>query len=249
MISARRLSVSNPKSGYLINDISAEFSRSQCHIIVGPNGSGKTTFLKSLCQLQHQVDGQVEIDGQSAKDLNELELARKISWTESEHHSPFAYTVQDVILWGRWPHHQGHPSNADKLLMRQAAETMGLTDKLDRAVTTLSLGERKKTYLAKSLASDAPYLILDEPCGSLDIKASVELMQTLRQAANSGKTIIMSLHDIDLALCFADTMTILKDGQLTWHGPTTDQNSRTALSQAFNVQLNETWGNPKKYQI
>jgi iron complex transport system ATP-binding protein len=249
MIDARNLSVSNRKTTYLIQDISAQFSKGLCHIIVGPNGSGKTTFLKALCQLQHHVEGAIDIDGQSARDLNELELASKVSWTESEHHSPFAYTVKDIILWGRWPHHQGHPSQIDHDVVRQAAETMGLTDKLHRAVTTLSLGERKKTYLAKSIASDTPYMILDEPCGSLDIKASVELMQQLRQAAKSGKTIIMSLHDIDLALCFADTMTILKNGRLAWHGPNEDKNCRIALSHTFDMRLNETWGNPNKYQI
>jgi iron complex transport system ATP-binding protein len=185
--------------------------------------------------LQRPHEGVIEIDNLVANSLSELDRARKISWTESEHSSTFAYTAEDTILWGRWPYHQGAPTKNDVLMARKAAELMGIEDKLSRPVTTLSLGERKKVHLAKSIASDASYLIWDEPCGPLDIRSALDLMERGKVITAQGRTIIMSLHDIGIAKRFADFITILEDGAMAWRGLARDEDCNARLSTAFNV--------------
>lgn len=248
MISIRDLSVSGSQGSRLLHNISTDFLPGKIHAVMGLNGSGKTTLLRAICQLQKPYDGIVTIDGNVAKDMNELALARKISWTESEHHSPFAYRVADIIQWGRWPHHQGQPTRSDRDIIETAAKDLGIDHKIHRPVSGLSLGERKKTFLAKSLASHAPYLLWDEPCGALDTRAAVDLMRLVRREIQQEKTVIMSIHDIDLALCFADCITLLVEGALTWQGTPRDVDCRPALSHAFRLQLNDCWGNPDKYK-
>ena len=239
MISISKLTVTTKQGATLLNEISATFTAGKIHVVVGPNGSGKTTLLRTICQLQHPYKGVIQIDGEAAQSLSEVRLSQKITWTESEHATTFAYSAEDVILWGRWPFHQGSPTNNDVLIARQAAEMLGISDKLSRPITTLSLGERKKVHLAKSIASEAPYMLWDEPCGPLDIRSALDLMKLSKIFSSQGRTIIMSLHDIGMALRCADSITILKDGKLAWSGLAAGEPCLAALNTSFNVTLNE----------
>lgn len=221
----------------LMENISVTFDDGKVHALVGPNGSGKTTLLRAICNLIPATSGSIKVDNLVTSQTSSLELARTLSWTESEHMTPFAYTVEDTILWGRWPVHLGSPSIRDQQEAHDAAHQLGIAEKLNRSVTTLSLGERKKAHLAKSLASGAKHLIWDEPCAPLDIRASLEVLEIARARARAGQTVILSVHDINLISRYADTLTILNNGQLRWHGKPSADQAISELESTFGVKI------------
>jgi iron complex transport system ATP-binding protein len=240
MILIDNLSIRTRHGARLLETISVGFETGKVHAIVGPNGSGKTTLLRAICRLISPTSGTISIDHRNIADSSQFDLASRISWTESEHMSPFAYSVEDTILWGRWPQHQGLPSFIDRKHMREAAECVGVAEMLNRPITNLSLGERKKTHLAKSLASGATYLIWDEPCAPLDIRASLNVLEIAKSRSKLGQTIILSIHDITMAERYADSITILKQGQLVWNGNPKDEPCIPHLEATFDVKINRS---------
>ena len=237
MIEVRNITVQTRAGLALLKDLSVTFPPGKIHAIIGPNGSGKTTLIKAISGLTRPSSGDVLINGQKVHTRSPIEIASQLSYVEAEHHTPFAYTVMDTVLWGRWPQHQGHPRQTDYDAARVAAGRLGLSAMINRTMTTLSLGERKKTHLAKSLASESPYLVWDEPLAPLDIRASLEVMATLKDLASEGATVLISLHDITLAPRYADTITILDDKKVTWHGSPGDSVCLSTLAKVFGVRV------------
>ena len=166
MITANQLSVKTRKGVPLLNNVSLNFPEGKLHIIIGPNGSGKTTLLRALAGLTTPSTGTVIVDRRNISSLRPLDLASHVSYVESEHSTPFAYTVEDTILWGRWHKHLGFPDSQDRLAATHAAQDLGLESFFKRPVTTLSLGERKKTHIAK--------------CATLNTKTSFKFLKKLR---------------------------------------------------------------------
>ena len=237
MINVHGITVNTATGISLLKDLSVTFARGKVHAIIGPNGSGKTTLLKTLAGLTRPSLGGVLVNEENIHHLSPIKIASQVSYIEAEHHTPFAYTVMDTILWGRWPMHQGYPRPSDYAAAREAAKSLGLGAMISRSMTTLSLGERKKAHLARSLASESPYLIWDEPMAPLDIRATLEILVTLKNMAKNGTTSLISLHDITLAPRFADTITILSDKKVTWHGLPGDTDCLSTVANTFGVHL------------
>jgi iron complex transport system ATP-binding protein len=145
--------------------------------------------------------------------------------------------VLDVILWGRWSAHKGYPSKEDLHIATECAHQMGLSTMLHRSISSASTGERKKAHLARSLASQCPILCWDEPCGPLDIAACLALMRHLKSAANQGKTMIVTMHDLALAMDHADTITVLDHGMVAANGRPQDLQVRSAIEKTYGIHL------------
>ncbi len=237
MIEVKNLTVETRRGIKILQQTSMQLNNGHLHIVIGPNGSGKTTLLKSMAGLLPPSQGDIFCDNLNIKTLRPLAVASHICYIGSEHSTPFAYSVEDIILWGGWHRHQGYPSSADRLAAQQAAETLGITRLLGRSITTLSLGEQKKTHLAKSLCSNAQNYIWDEPLAPLDIRASLELMGLATNLVRQGSLVVMSLHDIPLALRHADSLSILANGKVTWQGRPSDSECLIAIQKAFDVTI------------
>lgn len=242
MIQFNQVSVDAEKSGArILSAVSGQFARGGFHVVCGPNGSGKTTLLRALCGLQSLTAGDVLCDQRNITPMSERERSTYLSWVPAEQPVSFGYTVHEVVLWGRWFRHQGTPTKSDRLRIDEAMETMGLTAFKDRAITELSLGEQKRVHLARAIAADTPYLLLDEPCGPLDAGVTLDIISWIQNVTRtSGKTIIASLHDLALIANFADTILLLKGGQSIGQGQTREILSTENMRTAFGVKMHQT---------
>lgn len=237
MIELKNISVKLSPDVTILTDISTYFQRAKLHAIVGPNGSGKTTLLKVMAGLlPHSQNGHILADGKNLQHVSIEDRAKYLAYVESQHTTSFSYLVRDIISWGRWIHHHGKPSDGDNQIIISAAEATGTKHLLDRPMTHLSTGERKKIMLAQSLASQAQFLLWDEPLAPLDLKSAATIVKLMKGLTSAGHTILASFHDVPLALRSADTITIIFDGKLAWTGDTSDPAALPAVEDVFRVK-------------
>jgi iron complex transport system ATP-binding protein len=237
LISISNLSITLAPGQFALKEITTGFEESKLHALVGPNGSGKTTLIKSVAGLYRTTSpGQILLDKKPIDDAAIQSSNLPISYVESQHMAAFAFPVRDIILWGRWSHHRGRPKSDDHKKVETSAELLGISELLPRPFTSLSTGERKKTMLAQSLASDARLFVWDEPFAPLDLKSVRLILETIKTLSAAGATFVVSFHDIPLALRHADTLTILDRGKLSWAGPAKGSNCVSAVEKVFGVQ-------------
>jgi iron complex transport system ATP-binding protein len=181
--------------------------------LLGPNGSGKSTLLRTLACLQPPLAGNIVITGQTG--LSSAEVARRISMVLTDRVTGSNLNVYSLIALGRYPWSGwlGILTEADRAACGRAIATAGVGNLLDRKVQTLSDGENQKVMLARALAQDTPILMLDEPTAHLDLPSRIRLMRLLhRLARDTGKGILLSTHELDLALQVADEVWLLGTG-------------------------------------
>ena len=236
MISISNLSIALAPGQFALKEITTGFEESKLHALVGPNGSGKTTLLKSVAGLYRTTSpGQILLDKKPIDEAATPSSNLVISYVESQHMAAFAFPVRDIILWGRWSHHRGRPKPHDHKKVEASAQLLGISELLSRPFTSLSTGERKKTMLAQSLASDAKFFVWDEPFAPLDLKSVGLILEAIKNLSAAGATFVVSFHDIPLALRHADTLTILDRGKLSWMGLAKDSNCVSAVEKVFGV--------------
>lgn len=183
--------------------------------IVGPNGAGKSTLLKTVARVIEPDTGTVTVNEKNALHCSRADYAKTVSYLSQSRNLP-DMTVERLVLHGRFPH-VGYPrrySSEDMRIAREAMCKAGIVDFADRPLVALSGGERQKAYIAMALAQDTQYILMDEPTVYLDVSCKISLMQTLRMLADSGKGIVAVLHDLPLALHFADKVVVLQDGKM-----------------------------------
>lgn len=206
-------------------------------VIAGPNGCGKSTLLKAIGGIL-PARRELYLQGQPLHTLSQRELARKIAFLPQNRPVP-EITAERLVLHGRFPW-LGYPRRyrtEDQRIAREAMETLGIGDLAGRSVSALSGGQRQKVYLAMALAQDTPVVLLDEPTTYLDIRHQLQLMVLTRQLADSGKTLILVLHDLSLALEYADRLVILEQGTIAAHGTPDEVFSSGTLGRVFGVEV------------
>ena len=190
--------------------------------LIGRNGSGKSTLLRTVARLQPKLGGRVELGGRDMTTFSPSQLARTLGVVLTSRPDASNITVGEVVAMGRAPYtgFWGRLSDADHRIVGEAMQSVGISHMSHRRVCSLSDGECQKTMIAKTLAQQTPYILLDEPTAFLDFTGKVELMLLLRRLAHEqGKTILMSTHDLEAALRTADRMWILADGAITQGSP------------------------------
>jgi iron complex transport system ATP-binding protein len=183
--------------------------------LLGSNGTGKSTLIRSICAFQPVLNGKVLVDQFDVHSLSERELSKQISVVLTDRVVVPNATVAELVGYGRSPYTGmlGRLNSHDKEVVANAMKECGISHKNNSQLSSLSDGERQKAFIAKALAQDTPIIILDEPTAFLDLPARVEIMQLLRNIANtSGKSILMSTHDLDLALQLSDRLWLLQNG-------------------------------------
>lgn len=192
--------------------LEANMLKGELVCLLGANGTGKSTLMRSLCGFQPTLAGEVLIDNREVNQLSEKELSRYIAVVLTDRVVVPNASVQELVGYGRSPYTGmlGRLNQEDHELVEKAMRQCGIAHKKDSLLSALSDGERQKAFIAKAIAQDTPLIVLDEPTAFLDLPARVEIMQLLRDIANrSGKAILMSTHDLDLALQLADRLWLL----------------------------------------
>lgn len=177
--------------------------------LLGPNGAGKSTLLRTLSAFQPPLDGEIIIEGKSIGEYSDTELSKVIGVVLTERVSVSNMTVCELVGLGRSPYTGffGSLSRQDEGIVARSIQMVGIGDLRERAVHTLSDGERQKVMIAKALAQEIPVIFLDEPTAFLDYPSKVEIMRLLhRLSREEGKTVFMSTHDLELALQIADKL-------------------------------------------
>ncbi|WKZ20191.1 MAG: ABC transporter ATP-binding protein [Candidatus Jettenia sp. CY-1] len=203
----------------VIHNISTDISEGEFVGVLGCNGSGKTTFLKILAGLLPCREGTVTIFNQPLNGISIKERAKIIGYLSQFHSPVFPFTVEDVVLTARASHVFSLPSKKDHDRTTEALKQIGLQEIRKKPYTELSGGERQLTMIARILAQDPKVLILDEPVNHLDIRNQLEIMTLLKRITRDlNLTTVLVLHDLNVAMRYADRFIFLKDGYLYLSG-------------------------------
>lgn len=222
-----------------IKNLSVAFEPGKITSIIGPNGCGKSTMVKLIDGLLCPYSGQVLINDVPTMNLRHKERARKVAMLSQITNAP-AMTVEALVACGRFSHQarQGHLAPHDRELVDKALALTGIEHFRHHQLQQLSGGERQRAYIAMTLAQDTPIILMDEPTTYLDIGACHELMQLVRQLnTEEGKTIIMVIHDIDLALRYSDRLVVMEKGAIQATGEVPAVLETGAIERAFGVEI------------
>jgi len=222
----------------IIRDVSLDLKPGQFTVLIGPNGSGKTTLLKALARLLPLRDGVVTLAGRTLGSYSQRELARSLAVLPQIRQTP-ALKVSTLISQGRYPHHRYFSSFTadDQKAIAEAMATCKVCRFANREMNTLSGGERQRVFLAMLLAQDAELMILDEPTTFLDIAQQLEVLDLLRSLSLQGKTILAVIHDVSLALRYADRILLLDGGCLVDNLPPDELITSGLLEKVYGVNL------------
>ncbi|UTX34846.1 ABC transporter ATP-binding protein [Micrococcus luteus] len=202
--------------------------------LLGPNGSGKSSLLRAIAGIDRPAAGEVLLDGVPTAGMGRRDVARRVAVMAQEHGEEFEMTVLELVLLGRIPHGRGfaRDSAEDHAHARDALERVGAGHLAHRPFSALSGGERQRVLFARALAQDTPVLILDEPTNHLDIAHQLELLRLVRGA---GRTVLVALHDLNLAAEACDSLAVLVHGELVAHGRPDDVLDAELARRAFGV--------------
>ena len=223
----------------LIHDINIEVEKGKILTLIGPNGAGKSTILKSITHHLAKICGQVYIDRQEIYAWSARELAKQVAVVLTDRIHPELMTCEEVVAMGRYPYTNalGKLTPRDKEIVVQAMERVHALDLAQRDFTTLSDGQRQRIMLARALCQEPEVLILDEPTAYLDIRHKIELLDILREMAHEkGITVIMSLHEIDLATKISDYLLCVKGDTIEAFGPPEDILADGAIDKLYDIQ-------------
>ena len=206
---------------WLVRDVSLSIEPERLTAVVGPNGSGKSTVLRLLAGLWRPTEGQAELDGKPLSRIPRRAIAQRVSYLPQSTEINFAFTVREIVRMGRHPHigRFDAPSLADEEAVEDALRRTDADHLGERPVNELSGGERQRVLIARTLATRADAILLDEPTSSLDIDHSLETARLLKLLASEGKAVAVALHDLNAVARWADTVAVLHEGSLHACGP------------------------------
>ncbi len=196
----------------LLPPLNATLDDGRLCALLGPNGAGKSTLMRTIAAFQPSVGGSVKVGGKDTAGLTPGELSRRVGVVLTDRIGAIGLTARDVVEMGRSPYtnYWGRLTQADHEAVERAFQLVGIQRLAERQVATLSDGERQKVMIAKALAQETPVIMLDEPTAFLDFPSKVEVMLLLQSLSRRmGKTILLSTHDLDLALQTCDCLWLL----------------------------------------
>jgi iron complex transport system ATP-binding protein len=203
------------KTKVIAGPLDLELHAGQLICLLGPNGCGKSTLLRTISGLQHPLKGEIILDGKDLKKLKPAQVAKKISLVLTDNMRSGNLDVYSLISLGRYPYSGwlGILTAQDKQIIDQAIKATHTEAFLNRKMDSLSDGECQKVMLARAMAQDTPLIILDEPTAHLDLPSRIQLMRLLHQLAKeTNKAILLSTHELDLALQVADQIWLMSNG-------------------------------------
>lgn len=208
--------------------------------IIGPNGAGKSTLLHCMAGLLPPDCGQVLVNGRNIHALPEARRALILSLLTQAQGTIPRLSVQDLVAFGRWPHHRGRPTATDRAITANALARFDLDQLATRSVETLSGGQRQRAFVAMAYAQSTPWMFLDEPLAALDPKYVRDIMDRLRDMTGDQtgqRSIALVLHDLSVAARYADFCIAMKAGRIIAAGPWRDIVTSDLLSDLYDTPL------------
>ena len=226
----------------ILHDINLSLPPSQVIALIGPNGAGKSTLFSVMARLQPLQTGQVSFAvNNEERDIVRCDartLSKTVAMLGQDNHVQGRLRVHELLMFGRYPYHQGQPTANDQQKVDEIIERFELQPLADRFLSTLSGGQRQRVLIAMIVCQDTPYLLLDEPLNNLDMYHAGRLMRELRELSHSQqKTVVIVLHDINQAAQFADTVVTMKDGRVLAIGAPVEVLTQETMKELYNVDV------------
>jgi len=222
----------------VVNDLELQLPQGKITAIIGPNGCGKSTVLKAVGRILKPKKGMVYLNGKDIYSLSTKEIAQRLAILPQSPQAPAGLTVGELVAYGRFPHQRGFGKlkPEDKKIIAWALSVTKLTELETTAVDNLSGGQKQRVWIAMALAQQTELILLDEPTTYLDLTYQLEVLELLyRLNREQNCTIVMVLHDLNLAARFADYMIAIRDGAIISHGRPTDVMTAEVLREAFHI--------------
>ena len=221
----------------VLEGINLTFNPGEITTIIGKNGTGKSTLLKSATSLLKPISGDILLEGKNLQEYTRKEWAKKVAIL-NQSHTDSNCTVQSLVEHGRYPHlgFSKRMDAQDYCIVDRAIRTMGIENLQDKSLLQVSGGERQKAYLAMALAQDTPYLALDEPATYLDLAIQKEILRLLLLLRDHSKCIIAVMHDLEAALQVSDHVCLLDGGKIAAYAKPEELVASGLIEQVFGVE-------------
>lgn len=240
---ATRLSAASITLAYddhvVVDDLTVEIPDGEVTAIIGPNACGKSTLLRSLARLLRPSAGQVVLDGEQIHKMATKEVARRLGLLPQTPIAPEGITVVDLVARGRTPHQKLFQqwSEADERAVRAALDATATSELADRTVDELSGGQRQRVWIAMALAQETELLLLDEPTTFLDIAHQIDVLDLVeRLNRERGRTVVVVLHDLNLACRYATHVIAMRDGSIVASGRPSDVITTDTVRDVFGLE-------------
>jgi iron complex transport system ATP-binding protein len=225
----------------ILDGISANFEPGKIHGIIGPNGSGKSTMLKNISRIWEPQTGTILINNKDYRSISRKELSKIVTLVSQHTNVGFPIPVYDIVAMGRNPHlgrFEGLKKTDQAIIVRALKQT-NIYDLKDRNINELSGGESQLSIIARAFATEAALILLDEPTSELDVKHTLAIISILYTLKEQGKTILVTMHDLNLARKFCDTISIIHRGKMFFTGSPEQAFSKDNIRQVFEVNVRE----------
>lgn len=222
----------------IVKDLNLEIPKGKITTIIGSNGCGKSTILKTIARIIQPKSGDIYVNNKNIKEQNPKDLAKVMAVLPQSPQAPSGLTVEELIAYGRFPHQKGFGKlkNEDKDIITWALKSTGIEEFRDRPMEALSGGQRQRAWIAMALAQQTDILILDEPTTYLDLAHQLEVLQLLEELnRKQGTTIVMVIHELNNAARFADHMIGVKCGKVVCQGTSHEVMTKDNLKELFNI--------------
>lgn len=237
MIDVRNISF-HRREKTILDQVSVMMPKGELTALVGPNGAGKSTLLSLIARLLHPSAGTITLDDRDISSTKPREMAKLRAFMRQDTAVTSRLRVQELVGFGRFPHHRGNPTVEDHHQVQEALSLFDLVGIADRYLDTLSGGQRQRTLVAMAYAQGTDYLLLDEPLNNLDIFYARELMQQLRALVDErNRTVVIVLHDINQAAAYADRIVAMKDGRVVACGSPNEIVTTENLQAIFGYEM------------
>ncbi len=230
----------------ILEDVNHAFASNTFTAVLGTNGSGKTTLIRLLNNILRPLDGKVLLQSQDTRRLSGKYLATQIAYVQQSHTPSSALTVFDTVLAGRNPYMNWLPSQKDKDIVADTLSALHMGHVAMRDLSTLSGGQQQKVFLARALVQETPIIILDEPTANLDPLHQAETLALLNALTLKGKTIVMAIHDVNLATKYCTHFLMLKKSRVLAAGLIAEL-SADLLQQVYEVPVKSYQAEDRRY--
>ncbi len=236
--------IKNLQAGYhdkeIFTDLNLKFSKSEFVSILGPNGAGKSTLLKLIIGFMRPNSGTICISGKEVGEWSQRELAKIVTYIPQETFIQYNFTVEEIILMGRYPFISvwQNYSSRDFEIVEKIIKDLDLTKLRKKYINQLSGGEKQRSLIARAIAQDSDYILLDETFSHLDINHQIEILNIMKDLHETkGKSIIMISHNINLSANYSQRMIAIKDGGLVADGSPQEVITSDNLERLFDIKL------------
>ena len=226
----------------ILRDISADVAAGRITAVMGPNGCGKTTLLRLIGGLMEPTAGVVTVDGRDVGSYRPREMAQKVAFVRQHAQTDFDFSAFETVLMGRnpWQRRLQNESQEDWDIVERCMRQTGTWELRFAKPAQMSGGELQRVMIARALAQQTPVLLMDEPVSNLDIAHQIDVMRLLKEA--EGKTTLIVIHDLNLALQFCDDLLLLHDGRCLYHGPIAEGLTEGNIGTVYGVKAHRVDG-------